>query len=578
MRHEVISDGVSYLEIAMAYVSGDWSQALNAYWSPLLSWLIAIVNVLLKPSPYWQVATLHLVLFLSYVASLFAFEFFTKELILSQSSDEDAKPMPKITIYVAGYCSMLFAGLSMVGTWFCSPDMMALALTLFLTGAVLRIRRTGGSNTLFLLFGIACALSYFARTAFIVPIAIYVAVVLLILYRQHRPLLRPGLLIIATIVLLAAPFITAISRKEGRFTIGDAGKLNYSWEVDGAHRWIHWQGEPGDIGTPEHPTTLVISSPKTFIFPQPAEGSYAPWLDPSYWYAGVKPKLKLKAQAWLLIVNLSVLGNVMVRSPLLLPVCLLVALTSFRLWWRHFLDLWVILLPIFAGVGLYSLVYIERRYIASNLLIIWMAMLVCVRINKYWLRTSAPIAIACCALLFAGAYVGSRLVYPVKEALYDLVHGREKLWNVNYLLAQQAFVMGLCPGDKIGYVGPAMNAEWARLARVRIVAEVPLLYSRNRRFLNNLHIDDPSQIEQFFQLDDAGREPVLQAMRATGAQMAVTDGFFSRKLVTRWRCILPTNQSHLRVLGKDDYTQQNARYLWLVPVHHSCAIYPGKPR
>ena len=576
VRHEVISDGVSYLAIAMAYVNGDWSQALNAYWSPLLSWLVALLVLLLRPSPYWQVATLHLVLFLSYVASLFAFEFFTRELILSQSSDGNAKPLPPTAIYIAGYCSVLFAGLSMVGNWFCSPDMMALALTLFLSGVVLRIRRTGGSTTLFLLLGIACALAYFARAAFVAPVAIYFAVVLVILYQQHRDLLRPALIMAGAIGLLTAPFIGAISKKEGYFTIGDAGKLNYAWEVDGAHRWVHWQGEPGDIGTPKHPTTLAVASPKTFVFPQPAVGSYAPWIDPSYWYAGVKPKLKLKEQTWLWIVNFSVLCNIIIRSPLFFPVCLIAVLTSLRLWWRNFLDLWVILLPIVAGIALYSLVYIERRYLAANLLVIWMAMLVCLRVNKPWLQKLAPIAIACCALLFAFVYVGTRLIYPVKDALSDLVHHREKVWNLNYLLAQRLLALGLCPGDEIGYVGPAMNAEWARLAHLRIVAEVPLMYSRSRRLLNNLHIDDPRQIERFFQLNEAEREPVLRTMRAAGAKMVVTDGYFSRNLATHWQRVLPQEQPHLPVLDKDAYTQQNSRYLWLVPVQNQCGVRSGK--
>jgi hypothetical protein len=227
---------------------------------------------------------------------------------------------------------------------------------------------------------------------------------------------------------------------------------------------------------------------------------------------------------------------------------------------------------------LYSLVYIERRYIAAHLLIIWMTMLACVRVNKSWLKNLAPMGIVCCSLIFASVYVGSRLIYPFRNALSDLVHRREMIWNTNYLLAQQVLALGLCPGDRVGYVGPAINAEWARLAQVRIVAEVPLMYSRTQRLLNNLHVDDASEIERFFQLNEAEREPVLQAMRAVGAKMVVTDGYFSRKLATHWQRILPRDQPHMPVLDEDTYTQQNSRYLWLVPIHNSSCNYPGKPQ
>src|SRR5437868_1448401 len=40
-RHFILSDGISYLEIASAYLHRDWTNAINAYWSPLYSWVLA---------------------------------------------------------------------------------------------------------------------------------------------------------------------------------------------------------------------------------------------------------------------------------------------------------------------------------------------------------------------------------------------------------------------------------------------------------------------------------------------------------------------------------------------------------
>ncbi len=73
-RHRLFSDGLSYLDIAAYYAKGDWHSALNSYWSPLYSWLIAILMVVFHPSPYWHVGLLHIVNFAAYLASIAGLE------------------------------------------------------------------------------------------------------------------------------------------------------------------------------------------------------------------------------------------------------------------------------------------------------------------------------------------------------------------------------------------------------------------------------------------------------------------------------------------------------------------------
>ncbi|MEO7311911.1 MAG: hypothetical protein ABIX01_16015 [Chitinophagaceae bacterium] len=47
--HFVPNDSVSYLSIAEKYAAGDFSKAINAYWSPMISWLIAMMIKLRIP-------------------------------------------------------------------------------------------------------------------------------------------------------------------------------------------------------------------------------------------------------------------------------------------------------------------------------------------------------------------------------------------------------------------------------------------------------------------------------------------------------------------------------------------------
>jgi hypothetical protein len=49
-RNSIGPDSRSYLEIAHAYLRHDWAMAVNAYWSPLYSWLEAAVLAVTHPS------------------------------------------------------------------------------------------------------------------------------------------------------------------------------------------------------------------------------------------------------------------------------------------------------------------------------------------------------------------------------------------------------------------------------------------------------------------------------------------------------------------------------------------------
>src|SRR5437899_8814556 len=54
-RNELINlDAVSYIEIARDYARGDLVHALNAYWSPLYSWVLAGAWIIVRPSPAFE--------------------------------------------------------------------------------------------------------------------------------------------------------------------------------------------------------------------------------------------------------------------------------------------------------------------------------------------------------------------------------------------------------------------------------------------------------------------------------------------------------------------------------------------
>jgi hypothetical protein len=49
-RHEMDADGISYISLAQKYLNGDLAHAVNGYWSPMISWLIApLLSLGLEP-------------------------------------------------------------------------------------------------------------------------------------------------------------------------------------------------------------------------------------------------------------------------------------------------------------------------------------------------------------------------------------------------------------------------------------------------------------------------------------------------------------------------------------------------
>jgi hypothetical protein len=70
-RFSLSPDATNYLDLASAYLRHDWHNAINAYWSPLFSWLLALVLAVFRPSVYTESTALHLLNFVGLPASLF---------------------------------------------------------------------------------------------------------------------------------------------------------------------------------------------------------------------------------------------------------------------------------------------------------------------------------------------------------------------------------------------------------------------------------------------------------------------------------------------------------------------------
>jgi len=565
LRHRIFSDGIAYLDIAAYYVRGNWHAALNSYWSPLYSWVLAIVMVVFHPNSYWQVASLHAVNYAAYLVSLVGFEIWLGQLIIFQQRISENKGISELAMRIAGYTVFLIAGLLLIGVGYCSPDMIAMAIGFFLAYLLLKMERGDARKGVYIWFGFLLALAYLSRAAFLPVSVLYVLTAIVLLRKRRVPLVEPVAWFCGAAIIVAAPFIVALSMSKGHLTFGEAGKLNYSWEVLGAPRSTNWQGEPGNLGTPKHPSHKVLAHPATYTFASPVPGTCPLWYDPSYWYDGISPHFELIPQLRVLALNV----RYFIVLFLLSPVPILCMVLAFSMGWRQWVSsmgipaYWFLLIPCLAYIGLYVLVYLDKRYIAGSLAVIWMCMLASLVVQSEAARRWANIVVQSTAILVCIGFVGMRLTQPAKLAANDLLHGHEDEWNQQWMLAQRFRELGLKAGDRVAYIGMGMSADWARIDGVRIVAEVPVIWDRSPGLFRGIR-ENTNEIDTFWHATPEKRARVYRAFRDAGAIIAVADQLPKGVDTFGWRAVLPPDTPHMAWSDAQVPRQPGTAYRWLV--------------
>ncbi|MCI0355318.1 MAG: hypothetical protein L0099_09820 [Acidobacteria bacterium] len=105
-------DSISYLDIAYAWARGDFGDAVNSFWSPLYSWLLAIMLILLHPQPYWEFAAVSAVGFGVYLLAMACFLFFWRAIAAWRTSaDADSIGFSPAAWLVLGYALFLWTTL-----------------------------------------------------------------------------------------------------------------------------------------------------------------------------------------------------------------------------------------------------------------------------------------------------------------------------------------------------------------------------------------------------------------------------------------------------------------------------------
>ncbi|HEV8544261.1 MAG TPA: hypothetical protein VGR78_17875 [Verrucomicrobiae bacterium] len=469
-RYKMNPDALSYLEVGESWWRGDFSNAVNGYWSPLFPILIAGIAKL-SPNRFTELIPIHFLQAALVVAAFLAFRWFARCAEERASGGRGCDDESRLNFYLAAYAVFFWACFCLMDIGEILPDLLLTIWLLLAGGTALRLE--GKGNRAAFALGFYLALGYLSKPVMF-PLGLIFIVCSVGAVKPLGKALRLGSLAVVIFLGTSALYIIPLSLQKHRATFSDSGRLAYAWEVNRISPYFHWHGEPIGSGAALHPTGQILDFPPVFEFDRGRPGTYPLWYDASYWNEGLRPALRVGDQLTRLGKSTSFYVALLQQPvPVILIFSFLLAGTSagwsaFFKCGRHFLPLALIS---FAAFGLYALVYVISRYLAPFLIFLAIPALATLHhlaafsspVQRLWARIFA---------LFAGVYVVAVGGFSIAHGLFG--HGSAS-YSVHARVAHELQDLGVKPGDKIGVIGVGCYSYFARLLGVQITAEALVL-------------------------------------------------------------------------------------------------------
>jgi hypothetical protein len=532
-RFSMNPDGISYLDVGSSFARHDWAHAFNAWWSPLYPWSLGILLSLAKPSPRWEFPLVQAFNFVLFVTALFAFRYFLGSLLnfchRRDATASTARSLPDWALILIGYATFWWASLELVTIYDVSPDLAVLAVVCLAGGLLLRLDERP-DTTRFALFGIVLGIAYWIK-AVLFPLG-FVFLACAFLWKHSSRDWRRGILAASILfICVAAPLVLVLSKQKGRFTFGDTGKAAYAWGLSPSLPNRNWQGEVASSGTPLHATRQLFRDPPVFEFDGPVVGTYPPWTDPSYWNEGLRPNFTLRAQIQILASTVPSEVRVLLRAqPGLVIVVIVLVLMCPRQWVLGIRGLWPFLAMPLVGMAFYLPMLVNDRYLAAFALLLFVVLCASAQVRPEDQTPAAYVMVAVFIAMALGTLDGT--VRNVTNHLAIPGVGPNSTLE-DVVVAEQLPSFGAGAEDKVAVIGGGTGSYWARLAKVRIVAEI--MGSRRGA-------------QAFWKAPDASKQKVYAIFGATHSKLVVSS--CPPVIPSEWTPIKGTNYCVLQLAQK----------------------------
>jgi hypothetical protein len=381
------------------------------------------------------------------------------------------------------------------------------ALVYLASGLIVRIRAGNKQSKMYVLLGIVLGFSYLAK-AVMFPLSFVFLTVAIAPNASVKKNLKGLVIALAAFLLVASPLFVAISKQKGKLTFGESGSWNYALYVDGMRYWETSETSP----SLKTPVRAILDSPPVYEFGEPIGGTYPPWYDPTYWHDGFKTRIAIRASlhnvwgiskvyagVFFLLLLSSTVGSCLLAifssgGPLS-------AILRSARWWP-------VAVPALATLAIYSPVHAEGRFIAATAAVLLIVAYAGVEMQSAAgvRRISVAVGVVS-ALALAMTIVAPMVRWPVSNKTYaypNPVPGPADAEAADALLQS-----GVRNNDRIGLIwnekwahGAARGAIMARLARVKIVAEV-------------------TDADAFWKFDEGSRQRAITALQSVGIRAIV---------------------------------------------------------
>jgi len=472
-------DGVAYLDIAENYARGAWSAAINAYYSPLYSWLMALV-MLLKFPRAWEATLLHLVNFAGYLGAYASFEFFLRQLIRKEQGDlrvqDQTEGISESAWHALGLGLFLYSSLAMAnlsghsgqGDPGSTPDIFALLFVYLAAGLLVRMQSRQARAGTYCAFGAVLGFGYLAKTVMFPLSLVFIAAAGVHSIKERKNGFR-FLLAPICFALVAGPWIAILSHAEGRFAYGDAGRLTYRWRVGPKDYAVEWGGQTEDSENLVHPPRRLLADPPVYEFATPVAGTFPLWYGSSYWLDGWKFHFSWAGQMRVLHESHGYYWVILNSHKEYLVLLLILMLSQGMLlaYFKTFLQSWLLWFPAIAGLGLYALVRVEPRYVAAFVIMLWISLFAAVRLpGKKIIQQFVLYAVVATVITTSAG-----LLHAEITDLHSILRNAP---SEQMEVAEGLRQLGIGEGQLLATIGiPRDSFYWARLARVRVISEIP---------------------------------------------------------------------------------------------------------
>ena len=369
-RYELGPDGISYLSVASEYAHGYWRDAVNPYWGPFYSWLLAFLLVLRVPG----IVATRLVAIASGALALYALDALCRRLPMRL-------PLQQIFLWLTALVLLSYV----IGSD--TPDVLFTALLLLYTAVIFHpaypIRYAG------LFCGVLGALSFYTKSYGFAFFVSHFCVITAVVYwlrgerQRRREIVQQFVIGLVCFFILSAGWIFVLHAKYGIWTLGTSGEFN--------HRLVG----PESAGYPHLRRSI----------PPQREHDITSWQNPSpAWLPAWSAVRDARHEAKLVALNVHEVAYFWFRESIFGPILLIVYIV---LYLRRGKNRWEWLYPVIT-IGLftggYILLTVEDRYfwyVELLLLLIAFRALELVFQQKTLSRTAQFALIAVLVLSFA---------------------------------------------------------------------------------------------------------------------------------------------------------------------------------